>query len=131
MAFMGNMTTATANEINPNNFAARPGMIANNAPKPENDYLFGANIGHTHLENNLNISKSVIKTRLPVSLPRIGQTVTPEEAKLYGALIIGTGIAISSYLYVNKNDESAKMILAGSALAWLFSNFVAKEGGVA
>lgn len=131
MAFMGNMTTATANEINPNNFAARPGMLANNAPKPENDYLFGANIGHTHLENNLNISKSVIKTRLPVSLPRIGQTVTPEEAKLYGALIIGTGIAISSYLYVNKNDESAKMILAGSTLAWLFSNFVAKEGGVA
>ena len=79
----------------------------------------------------MNISKSVIKTRLPVSLPRIGQTVTPEEAKLYGALIIGTGIAISSYLYVNKNDESAKMIFAGSALAWLFSNFVAKEGGVA
>ena len=55
MAFMGNMTTAIANEINPNNFAARPGMVANNAPKPENDYLFGANIGHTHLENNLNI----------------------------------------------------------------------------
>ncbi len=131
MTFMGNMTTATANEINPNNFAARPGMLANNAPKPENDYLFGANIGHTHLENNLNISKSVIKTRLPVSLPRIGQTVTPEEAKFAGGLILVSGVAISSYLYVIRKDEPASMILAGSALAWLFSNFVAKEGGVA
>ena len=131
MAFMGNMTTANASEINPNNFAARPGMIANNAPKPENDYLFGANMGHTHLENNLNISKSVIRTRLPVTMPRIGQTVTPEEAKFTGGLIIGTGLAISSYLYVNKYDEAATMIIAGSTLAWLFSNFVANQGGVA
>jgi len=75
MTFMGNMTTANANEINPNNFAARPGMIANNAPKPEHDYLFGANMGHTHLENNLNISKSVIRTRLPVTFPKLGSSI--------------------------------------------------------
>ena len=131
MAFMGNMTTANASEINPNNFAARPGMIANNAPKPENDYLFGANMGHTHLENNLNISKSVIRTRLPVTMPRIGMTATPEEAKLYGNLILGIGVAIASYQYANRNDESATMIVAGSTLAWLFSNFVANQGGVA
>ena len=81
MAFMGNMTTANASEINPNNFAARPGMIANNAPKPEHDYLFGANMGHTHLENNLNISKSVIRTRLPVTFPKLGSSNNTNQAE--------------------------------------------------
>ena len=106
MAFMGNMTTATANEINPNNFAARPGMIANNAPKPENDYLFGANMGHTHLENNLNISKSVIKTRLPVSFPRIGM-IDSESINTLGMIVFVGGIV---HGLANASDKDASIM---------------------
>ena len=53
MAYYGNKDTG---EINPSNFATRPGIIVGNGPMPQSDYLFGANMGLTHLENNLNIS---------------------------------------------------------------------------
>ena len=62
MAYYGNKDTG---EINPSNFATRPGIIVGNGPVPQSDYLFGTNMGLTHLENNLNISKSMIKTRFP------------------------------------------------------------------
>lgn len=64
MAFMGNMTTANADEINPNNFASRPGVFSVKSTT-SSDYLFGSNMGLQTPENNLTISHSKIKRSLP------------------------------------------------------------------
>jgi len=64
MTFMGNMTTANADEINPNNFASRPGVFSVKSVT-SSDYLFGSNMGLQTPENNLTISHSKIKRSLP------------------------------------------------------------------
>ena len=97
MAYMGNMTTANADEINPNNFASRPGVFSvNTVTSP--DYLFGSNMGLTTPNNCLNISHSKIKRSLPYPI-RIGQTLTENEAANIANMIAVGGIFASIGAY--------------------------------
>jgi len=67
MAIYGNKTTMSG-EVNPNNFATRPGVFPSTHPAPSHDYLFGSNMGLPEEENNLSISKARIKSILPYPL---------------------------------------------------------------
>jgi len=63
MAIYGNTNTG---EITPNNFATRPGVMPGKiASTPSQDYLFGSNMGILQEENNLSISKAVIRSAIP------------------------------------------------------------------
>jgi len=63
MAIYGNTNTG---EITPNNFATRPGVMPGKiASTPSQDYLFGSNMGILQEENNLSISKAVIRSVIP------------------------------------------------------------------
>lgn len=67
MAIYGNRNTG---EITPNNFATRPGVIPGKiASAPSTDYLFGSNLGILQEENNLSISKAVIRSAIPRPFP--------------------------------------------------------------
>ena len=93
MAYYGNKDTG---EVNPSNFATRPGIIVGNGPVPQSDYLFGANMGLTHLENNLNISKSVIKTRFPYPVILRGSIIETAKANPVRSLLVLALTAITS-----------------------------------
>lgn len=84
MAIYGNKTTMSG-EVNPNNFATRPGVFPNTHPAPSHDYLFGSNMGLPELENNLSISKARIKSVLPYPL-NFGDTYTVERIALFALL---------------------------------------------
>ena len=139
MAYMGNMTTANADEINPNNFASRPGVFSvNTVTSP--DYLFGSNMGLTTPENNLTISHSKIKRSLPYPV-RIGQTLTSNQADNLADMIAVGGIfgmigayAIGTFSKGKRRkqlDKVAGIIPFVALPLYITAKIGAAEGGMA
>ena len=124
MAYYGNKDTG---EVNPSNFATRPGIIVGGGPAPQSDYLFGANMGLTHLENNLNISKSKIKTRLPYPTS-IGALQGREVVQIFGAVAALGGIALALNEAVNQGEVAPPFVFV--AMGTLLYLMAQEEGGI-
>jgi hypothetical protein len=112
MAIYGNKTTMSG-EVNPNNFATRPGVFPNTHPAPSHDYLFGSNMGLPELENNLSISKARIKSVLPYPL-NFG--AYPGVGALYGPLFVaGFIFFVGRYTYDETDSVLASVAMGGMA----------------